>query len=92
MLAGVTRILAAAAAMLIGSSSRVLACPACFRAEESSLIDGSKLGVVALLLVLMVVQGGFVAFFIYLRNRAKDAADVELDVEWLELQRGSRTT
>jgi len=44
------------------------------------------------LLVLMVVQGGFVAFFIYLRNRAKDAADVELDVEWLELQRGSRTT
>jgi hypothetical protein len=64
----------------------------CFGAKESGLIDGAKLGVLALLLVLLAVQGAFVAFFIYLRNRAKQTADIDLDVEWLELQRGSRTT
>ena len=74
------------------ASRPAFACPMCFGAKESGLIDGAKLGVLALLLVLLVVQGAFVAFFIYLRNRAKHMADVDLDVEWLELQRGSRTT
>ena len=54
------------------------------------MIDGTKLGVVVLLAVLLVVQGGFAAFFLYLRKHAKENADIELDMEWLELQRGSR--
>ena len=64
-----------------------LACPACFGAAETSMIDGAKLGVLVLLAILFVVQGGFVAFFLYLRKRAKRFADVELDAEWAELQK-----
>jgi hypothetical protein len=86
----ITRLLTATAAMVIGGSSRIFACPMCFNAEETSMIDGTKLGVLALLAVLLAVQGAFVAFFLYLRKRAKENADIELDMEWLELQRGSR--
>ena len=81
-----------AAAVMLGGSASLLACPLCFGAEETPLIDGAKLGVLALLGVLFVVQGAFVAFFLYLRKRARENADVELDLEWSELQRGSRTS
>ena len=64
-----------------------LACPACFGAAETSMIDGAKLGVLVLLAITFVVQGGFVAFFLYLRKRARRMADVELDAEWVELQK-----
>jgi heme/copper-type cytochrome/quinol oxidase subunit 2 len=77
---------------LIASGSSVLACPQCFGAEESSLIDGAKLGVVVMVAVTLVVQGAFVAFFLYLRKRAKRMADSDLETEWLALQRGSRTS
>jgi hypothetical protein len=69
-----------------------LACPACFGAQETSMIDGAKLGVLVLLAITFVVQGGFVAFFLYLRKRAKRLADVELDTEWAELQKTPRTS
>jgi len=85
------RVLAATAAIVIGGSSSIFACPMCFNAEETSMIDGTKLGVVVLLAILLVVQGAFAAFFLYLRKHAKENADIELDMEWLELQRGSRT-
>jgi heme/copper-type cytochrome/quinol oxidase subunit 2 len=88
----VNRLVAIVAAMLIGSASTVLACPQCFGAEESSLIDGAKLGVVVMVAVTLVVQGAFVAFFLYLRKRAKRMADSDLETEWLALQRGSRTS
>ena len=81
-----------AAAVLIGGSSTVLACPVCFGAEETSMIDGAKLGVLVMLAITLAVQGGFVGFFLYLRKRAKSVADVELDTEWSELQRPSRTS
>ena len=51
------------------------------------MIDGAKLGVLVMLGIMLAVQGGFVAFFLYLRKRAKRIADVELDDEWSELQR-----
>jgi hypothetical protein len=81
-----------AAAVIIGGSSSLLACPVCFGAEETSMIDGAKLGVLVMLAILFAVQGGFVAFFLYLRKRAKLNADVELDTEWSELQRSPRTS
>ena len=56
------------------------------------MIDGAKLGVLVLLAVTLAVQGGFVGFFLYLRKRAKQMAELELDDEWSELQRGSRTS
>ena len=87
-----THVLTTLAAMLVGGVTSLLACPLCFGAAETPLIDGAKLGVLALLGVLLVVQGAFVYFFLYLRKRAKENADIELDLEWSELQRGSRTS
>jgi heme/copper-type cytochrome/quinol oxidase subunit 2 len=81
-----------AAAVAIGGGTSVLACPLCFGAQETSLVDGTKLGVLVMVVVTLAVQGGFVGFFLYLRKRAKRTAEVELDTEWSELQRGSRTS
>jgi hypothetical protein len=84
--------LTTAAAVVIGGSASVLACPVCFGAEESPLIDGAKLGVMVLVVITLAVQGGFVGFFLYLRKRAKQVAELELEDEWLDLQRGSRSS
>ena len=84
--------LTTAAAVVVGGGTSLLACPLCFGAEETPLIDGAKLGVLVMLGVLFAVQGAFVAFFLHLRKRAKENAEIELDTEWLELQRGSRTS
>jgi hypothetical protein len=78
-----------AALAVAGGGSTVFACPVCFGAEETSMVDGTKLGILVLLAITLVVQGGFVAFFLYLRNRAKRMAEIELDTEWSELQRGA---
>jgi hypothetical protein len=66
-------------------------CPMCFGAEETSMVDGTKIGVLVLLTITLVVQGGFAGFFLYLRKRAKRNAEVELEAEWSELQKASRT-
>ena len=84
--------LATALMVLIAGGSSVLACPMCFGAEETSMIDGAKLGVLVMLAITFAVQGGFLGFFLYLRTRAKRFAEVELDTEWSALQRGSRTS
>ena len=86
---GITRVLTTAAAVLIGGSSSVFACPVCFGAEETSLIDGAKLGVLALLAITLAVQGAFAGFFLYLHKRAKRIAEIDLDTEWSELQGGA---
>jgi hypothetical protein len=81
-----------AAAIVFGGSSSVLACPVCFGlldAENSSMIDGTKLGILVLLGITLSVQGAFMAFFLYLRKRAKRIADIDLDIEWSELQGGA---
>ena len=88
----IRRVFTTAAAVIIGGGSSVLACPMCFGAEETSMIDGTKLGVLVLLAITLVVQGGFVGFFLYLRKRAKRVADDELDTEWSKLQTSPRTS
>lgn len=70
----------------------ILACAACFQAEETSMIAGAKLGIMVMLGITFAVQGAFVGFFLYLRKRAKRIADIDLDTEWSEIQRGSRTS
>ena len=90
-LRGITAVTTAIAVM-IGGSSSLLACPVCFGAAETAMIDGAKLGVLVMLGVLFAVQAGFVGFFLYLRRRAKRIADIELDMEWSELQGVSRTS
>jgi len=89
---GVTRILTMAAAVLIAGSSSVYACRVCFGAEETSMIDGARLGVLVMLGVLFAVQGAFAGFFLYLRKRAKRIAEIDLDTEWSELQGGASRT
>jgi heme/copper-type cytochrome/quinol oxidase subunit 2 len=78
--------------MMIGGSSSVLACPMCFGAEETSMVDGTKLGVLVMLAITLAVQGGFVGFFFYLRRRARRIAEIELDTEWSELQGASKAS
>jgi hypothetical protein len=78
--------------VVVGGSTNVLACPVCFGAAESSMIDGAKLGVVVLLGITIAVQGAFVGFFLYLRNRAKRIAEIDLDAEWSKLQDAPRTS
>jgi hypothetical protein len=88
----IRRLSATVVFLVVASGSRVLACPLCFGAEETSMIDGAKLGVLVMLAVTLAVQGGFVCFFLYLRKRAKRIADIELDTEWSKLQRSPRTS
>ncbi len=83
------RVLVAVVALLAGGYTDAWACPVCFGAEETPLIDGAKLGVLVLLAVTLAVQGGFVGFFLYLRKRARRIADLDLDTEWSEFQGGA---
>lgn len=78
------------AVVIAGGGATVFACPVCFGAEETSLVSGTKLGILVMIGVTLAVQGAFLAFFLYLRKHAKDNADMELETEWSELQR-SRT-
>jgi hypothetical protein len=89
---GVGRTLATVAVVMVGGSTNVLACPVCFGAAESPLIDAAKLGVLAMLAITLAVQAAFAGFFLYLRKRAKRMAELELESEWLELQRGSQAS
>jgi hypothetical protein len=89
---GISRAVVTTVALLIGGSSSVLACPMCFGAEETPMIEGTKLGVLVMLALTLAVQGAFVGFFLHLRKRAKQTSEVELDTEWSELQRASRTS
>ncbi len=88
----IRRAFTTAAAVMIGGGSSVLACPVCFGAEETSMIDGARLGVLVMLAILFAVQGGFVGFFLYLHKRARRNAEVELDTEWSKLQTSPRTS
>lgn len=88
---GITQAWLTVIAAVIGGPATVFACPMCFGAEETSMVDGTKLGVLVMLGIVIAVQGAFVAFFFYLRKRAKLMADIELDSEWSQLQRASRT-
>lgn len=81
------RIMMTTAFVVIAGGVRVLACPMCFGAQETSMVDGTKLGVLVMVGITLVVQGGFVGFFLYLRKRAKRIAELEMDTEWSEIQR-----
>jgi hypothetical protein len=81
-----------AAFVVIGGGSSVFACPVCFGAEETSMVEGTQLGMLVLLGVTLLVQGAFVGFFLYLRKRAKRIADIDLDTEWSELQGASKAS
>lgn len=68
----------------------LLACTTCFLADETSVIDATKLGILALLMITFTIQGAFAGFFFYLRRRARRVANEDLDTEWSNLQGASR--
>lgn len=76
-----------ALAFSLGTGGNAWACASCFGAAEGPMIDAARVGVWLLLGITGAVQGGLVAFFIYLRKRAKQAAAQQIQDEWYELQR-----
>ena len=76
--------------LLAGGGTTVFACPQCFGAEETSIIDGTKIGMFVLIGITLTMQGAFAGFFFYLRRRAKRMAEADLDSEWSTLQKVSR--
>jgi len=76
-----------ALAVWLASASPALACSTCYGDASGPLVDAARLGIWLLLGVTVAVQGGFVAFFLYLRRRAAQTADRALDEEWSRLQR-----
>ena len=78
---------AAAGLVLLASPGAALACPSCYGATEGPLIDAARVGMWLLLGVTLAIQGAFVAFFLYLRRKAREARDQAIDAEWSSLQR-----
>jgi hypothetical protein len=70
---------------MVGRGS-AFACPVCFGQADGPMIDAARLGVWLLLAVVLFLQGGFAAFFLYLRRRAREAEDRSIDQEWARLQ------
>jgi hypothetical protein len=74
------------------SAAPAAACEVCFGAARNSgspLVTGARLGVFLLLGVTVAVLGGFVSFFLYLRQRARRAELEGIDSEWTQLQRSA---
>ena len=59
----------------------VHACPVCFGAADSPLLDSARLGVLAMVAVTLVVLGAFAAFFLRLRRLAVTHGEAERSVE-----------
>jgi hypothetical protein len=53
----------------------VSACPVCFGASDSPILQGSNMGILALLLVTLAVLGAFGMFFRSLAQRAQGAIE-----------------
>jgi hypothetical protein len=51
-----------------------LACPVCFGNSDAPMAVAMNTGILAMLIVVVGVLGGFASFFIYLMRRAKIAA------------------
>jgi heme/copper-type cytochrome/quinol oxidase subunit 2 len=75
------------ALLMLAGARQALACPSCYGDAEGPMIDAARLGMWLLLGVTLLVQGSFVAFFIYLRRQARRARHQALDEEWSRLQR-----
>jgi len=65
----------AAIALVLTAADRALACSVCFGDPNSQITKGVESGVWFLLGIIGLVQVGFVAFFVYLRRRARGFRD-----------------
>lgn len=71
------RAVAAVAGIWAAAGRSALACPVCFGAADSPMVDGIKLGIFVLLAVTGVMLGSFAAFFVHLMRRAKITAGLQ---------------
>ncbi len=76
----------AAVVLWLADAPLAMACPMCFGQADGPMADATRLGLWLLLGVTACLQGAFVAFFLYLRRQARQAADREFDQEWSTLQ------
>jgi len=83
----VKRALALVAVLALIGAPPARACPTRYRDAEGPMIDAARLGMWLLLGVTFAIQGGFIAFFLYLRRQARRAQHQALDDEWSRLQR-----
>ena len=65
------RVSAVLAIFLLWSSAQAWACAVCLGDADSTMTDGMNNGILALLGVVAVVQGGFVALFFSIRRRMR---------------------
>jgi hypothetical protein len=80
-------IVAVLALVWLAAPAAAHASPSCYGEAEGPMIDAARLGIALLLGITLLIQGGFVAFFLYLRRQARKAQDQALDAEWSNLQR-----
>ena len=67
---------AALSAFFVTCAPRLaLACPVCFGVSDGPMLQGSNMGILALLLVTLTMLGVFGAFFYTLSRRASNAQD-----------------
>ena len=62
---------------LLAAPRAALACPVCFGQNDSPMSLAMNMGILAMLVVVAGVLGGFASFFIYLMRRAKRVAAQE---------------
>jgi hypothetical protein len=62
---------------LAAAPQSALACATCFGKSDSDLAKAMNWGIVSLLAVVVVVLGGFAAFFVYLARRSAMIAAAE---------------
>jgi hypothetical protein len=63
--------------LLIAVPRVALACPVCFGNSDAPMAIATNTGIIAMLIVVAGVLGGFASFFIYLVRRAKRVAAQE---------------
>jgi hypothetical protein len=71
--AALRRALLASPALLF-SSSPAWACSACFGLAQGPMIDGARVAIAFMLVLVVGLQVGFAAFFLHLRREARRAA------------------
>ena len=63
--------------LVLAAPRLALACPVCFGQNDSPMGIAMNMGIIAMLIVVAGVLGGFASFFIYLMRRAKIVAAQE---------------
>jgi hypothetical protein len=62
---------------LLAAPRAALACPVCFGNSDAPMAIATNMGIIAMLIVVAGVLGGFASFFIYLMRRARRVAEQE---------------